>query len=83
MTSQLPSWFTNSIGDLASYPENLAHKSTYPDALKTYKTRLNDIEKRLFVARDNDVNVPFRDLISTGPGHFFPSRPSNLVKYLT
>ena len=73
MTLQLPSWFTNSIGDLGSYPENLVHKSTYPDALKTYKTRLDDIEKKLFVARDNDVNVPFRDLISTGPGHSLSS----------
>lgn len=50
------------------------HKSTYPDALKTYKTRLDDIEKKLFVTRDDDVNVPFRDLIDTGPGNTFTSR---------
>lgn len=74
MTSQLPPWFTSSIRDLGSYPENLVHKSTYPDALKTYKTRLDDIEKKLFVTRDDDVNVPFRDLIDTGPGNTFTSR---------
>ena len=73
MTSQLPSCFTNSIRDFGSYPENLVYKSTYPDALQTYKTRLDAIEKKLFVARDNDVNVPFRDLISTGPGHLVSS----------
>ena len=77
MTSQLPSWFTNSIGDSGSYPENLVYKSTYPDALKTYKTRLDDIGKKLFVARDDDVNVPFRDFISTGPSQPVSSRLPN------
>lgn len=74
MTSQLPPWFTSSIRDLGSYPENLVHKSTYPGALKTYNTRLDDIEVKLFVTRDDDVNVPFRDLIGTGPGHSVSSR---------
>ena len=74
MTSQLPPWFTSSIRDSGSYPENLEYKSTYPGALKTYKTRLDEIEKKLFVTRDVDVNVPFRDLIGTGPGHSFSSR---------
>ena len=69
MTTQLLSWLTPSIRDTGSYPENLVHKSTYPGALKAYKAQLDDIEKKLFVTRDNDVNVPFRDLIGTGPGH--------------
>lgn len=73
MTSQLPSWFSSSIRELGSYPENLVHKSTYPGVLRTYKTQLDDIEKKVFVTRDADVNVPFRDLISTGPGHSFSS----------
>ena len=67
MSPQLPHWFTSSIRDLASYPENLVHKSTYPDALKTYRTRLDDIEKKLFVSWEADANVPFRDLIAIGP----------------
>ena len=74
MIPLLPLWFTSSIGNLGTYPENLVHKSTYPGALKTYKTQLDDIEKRLFVTKDADVNVPFRDLIGTGPGHSIFSR---------
>ena len=68
MTSQLPQRFIISIKDLANYPENLVRKSTYPDALRSYKTRLDEIEKKLFVAKEADVNVPFRDLIGIGPG---------------
>ena len=67
MTSHLPQWFISSIRDLASYPENLVRKSTYPDALKNYRRRLEEIEKKLFVAKEADVNVPFRDLIGNGP----------------
>ena len=62
------SWhaFTRSIRDFTSYPENVVHKTTYPDALKTYKGQLDDIEDKLFVTRDQEVNVPFRDLIDPG-----------------
>lgn len=80
MSSQLShSWqlFTSSIRELNSYPENLVHKSTYPDVLKTYKTRLDDIDKKLFVTRDEEVNVPFRDLID--PGQDFDLVPKRLV----
>ena len=68
MTSQLPQSFTSSIRDFSSYPENLVHKTTYLGALKTYKARLDDIERKLFVSKDVEVNVPFRDLIDSGPG---------------
>lgn len=44
------------------------HKTIYLDALKTYRLRLDEIENKLFVAKDDDVNVPFRDLIGLGPG---------------
>ena len=69
MGSQLPQSFTTSIRDLEHYPENLVLKSTYPDALKSYKTCLDDNELKLFVARDTDVNVPFRDVIDNGKGN--------------
>ena len=70
MTSPLPQLqpLTASIRDLATYPENLVHKTIYPDALKTYKYNLDDIEKSVFVSNDDDVNVPFRDLIDSGQG---------------
>lgn len=69
MSSHLPpSWqaFIASIREFKSYPENVVHKTTYLDALKTYKIQLDDIEKKLFVTRDEDVNVPIRDLIDPG-----------------
>ena len=53
------------------------HKSTYPDVLKTYKTRLDDIEKRLFVTRDEEMNVPFRDSVDLGEG--FDLLPKRLL----
>ena len=73
MTSQLPPWFTSSIGDLASYPENLVHKSTYPGALTSYRGRLDEIGTKLFVVKEDYVNVPFRDLIGDGPGYSISS----------
>lgn len=69
MSPQLSqSWeaFAASIRESNSYPENVVRRTTYLDALKTYKIQLDDIAKKLFVTRDKDVNVPFRDLI--GPG---------------
>ena len=62
---------TASIRDSGSYPENLVHRTLYLDALKTYKAHLDEIEKKLFVSRDDDVNVPFRDLIGLGPSISF------------
>lgn len=70
-SSQLPqSWqvFTSSIGEFNSYPENVVQKTTYLGALKRYKTQLDEIERKLFVTKDEEVNVPFRDLTDLGPG---------------
>ena len=68
MTSPIPRFFTASVADFASYPENLVHKTTYLGALRSYKTRLDDIAKSLCVTKDVDANVPFRDLTNLGPG---------------
>ena len=59
---------TASIRESGNYPQNLVHKTIYLDALNTYRTRLDEIEQQVFVSRDDDVNVPFRDLIGRGPG---------------
>ena len=69
MSPQLPQpWqaFAASIRDFISYPENVVHRTTYLDALSKYKIQLDDIEKKLFVTKDQEVNVPFRDLIDPG-----------------
>lgn len=77
-SQQLPSWqaFAASIREFTSYPENVVHKTIYPAALKTYKDQLDDIEKKLFVTRDEEVNVPFRDLKGLGQDCDLPQRPS-------
>ena len=66
MTSQMQS-LTASIRESGSYPENLIHRTIYLDALKNYRTSLDEMERKLFVSDDDDVNVPFRDLIDYGP----------------
>ena len=70
MTSQpgVLQTFTASIRASGDYPENLLQRTIYLDALKTYKSQLDEIERKLFVTRDDDVNVPFRDLIDLAPG---------------
>jgi len=78
MTSQLPPSFTSSIRDFNIYPENLVHKTTYLGALNAYRRRLDDIEKKLFVTKDVEVNVPFRDLIGTGPSTGTVSRKTDI-----
>ena len=44
------------------------YKTSYLKVLKSYKTRLDDLQGKLFVSKDTDVVVPFRDLIDSGPG---------------
>lgn len=69
MSAHLPPLFVSSSRDFQSYPENVVRKTTYPVVLKAYKDRLDANEKDLFVTRDADVNVPFRNLLNPGPGH--------------
>lgn len=59
---------TASLLESRSYPENLCNKTTYIDALKNYRYRLDEVENGLCVLTDEHVNVPFRDLVGDGPG---------------
>ena len=68
MTQLLPPAFTDAIRSFESYPENLIYRTTYPGVLRTFRTRLDEIQKTLFVTKDADVNVPFRDLLESGLG---------------
>ena len=65
--SQMPGDFAASINDFESYPENLVHRTTYVGALQAHKTQLDTIERKLFTQNPGDINVPFRDLIGSGP----------------
>ena len=62
MPTILPHAFTNSIRDHENYPHNLLYKTTYPDVLEKLKSDVDSIGKELFVSKDEDANVPFRDL---------------------
>ena len=86
MNSQLPQSFVSSVANFMSYPENLVHKTTYPAALRAERSRLDDIERKLFTTKAADINVPFRDLIVSGPSISpFASLESHaeLVQHLT
>ncbi len=67
--------FEASINDFESYPENLIHRTTYLGALKAHKTQLDTIEKKLFTQNAHDINVPFRDLIGSGPSMLISFAP--------
>ena len=73
--SQPPEDFAASINDFEFYPENLIHRTTYVGALKAYKTQLDIIEKKLFTQKARDINVPFRDLIGSGPSKLISFAP--------
>ena len=60
--------FTKSYEEFASYPENLAHKSTYIGGLRSYKSRLDDVQSKVFTSKDANINVPFRDLVPSEDG---------------
>ena len=44
-----------------NYPQNISHPIFYPHALRSYANRLNRAAPELFVRRESDVVVRFRD----------------------
>ena len=62
MNSSSLALLTASIRNSLHYPENLIHKRTYAEALKKLRHRFDDLASDLCMSRDEDVNVPFRDL---------------------
>ena len=65
--NQPPGKFAASINDFESWPENLVHQETCLAVLKAHKTRLDVVEPKLFTQEAKDINVPFLDLIESGP----------------
>ena len=60
-TLQLPNAFKISYSDFSLYPQNLVYQTSYPSALTGYRTRLDDSSSRLFVTKDTDLDIVFRD----------------------
>jgi hypothetical protein len=44
-----------------TYPQNLIYPGVYPRTLQGYSERLRKDAVRLFVEKEEDVEVPFRD----------------------
>jgi hypothetical protein len=72
----LPNSFQRSYEDFETYPGNLCQQITYPAALKAYLIRLDNASPALFVEKDEEAYVPFRDYLGDGilfPATFSPS----------
>ena len=63
--------FSKSYKEFATYPENLVHKSTYIGGLRNYRTHLDEVQSTLFTSKDENINVPFRDLAQSENGTSF------------
>ncbi|KAL2059817.1 hypothetical protein VTL71DRAFT_10201 [Oculimacula yallundae] len=65
-TLNLPIDFINSYTKFKSFPLNLVHRSGYFGAQQASIDRLNDVSSRVFTQKDDDVEVPIRDLAPSG-----------------
>lgn len=78
MQANIPESFQRSYGDFECYPRKLICQTTYRDAARAYVTRLDNAEGRLFLAAgfEDEIEVPFRDLLPSGQGIFSHNIPS-------
>ena len=65
---QLTDSFQRSYENFESYPSELIYQSSYLNTTQAYKARLDEHTDRLFTARDENINIPFRDLLPSGQG---------------
>lgn len=72
MPPRISETFQRSYGDYESYPRSLICETTYRDAAGAYVTRLDNAEPTLVLSVDDEdeVEVPFRDLLPTGQGQY-------------
>lgn len=71
MQSRIPESFQRSYGDFESYPRKLICQTTYREAAGAYVARLDNEESTLFLSiNDEEIEVPFRDLLPSGQGKF-------------
>ena len=59
----VPEVFERSYEAFETYPHNLVHQAAYPPVLKAYTERLNSAASTLFVGKDAEGDVSFRDLV--------------------
>ena len=62
--------FKRSYGNFESYPRDLICQTTYRDAADAYFARLRGAERTLFVQDEDEIEVPFRDLLPSTQGMF-------------
>ena len=82
MPPALAESFKRSYGDFESYPRNLICQTTYRDAADAYYARLRGAERTLLVQDEDEIEVPFRDLLPSAQGMFLSvalNNPSDLV----
>lgn len=70
---QLTDSFQHSYENFESYPHELVYQSSYLSTTQAHKARLEDHADRLFTTKDEDINIPFRDLLPTGQGKCLPT----------
>ncbi|KAH8796953.1 hypothetical protein F5882DRAFT_22088 [Hyaloscypha sp. PMI_1271] len=68
MPPALAESFKRSYGDFESYPRNLICQTTYRDAADAYYARLRGAERTLLVQDEDEIEVPFRDLLPSAQG---------------
>ena len=64
----VPESFTRSYAQLDLYPRNLVNHLSYAGAIKGYSSRLDKQAQHLFISKDYDIDIPFRDFRSSGKG---------------
>src|SRR5262245_46615698 len=67
---QLPDDFKRSCQTFESYPRNLVSRASFFGTLQAYRTRLDSAAPKLFIIRETEALVPFRDW--SGQGKCFP-----------
>ena len=65
---QLSHPFEQSYKSFEAYPCNLVYQSSYLGVLKAYRDRLNNAAAKLFTANNEEICIPFRDLLPNEQG---------------
>jgi hypothetical protein len=76
---RVPDAFKTSYEDFNDYPKNLVLQSSYPATLRAYQARLRDSTPALFVAREKDVHVPYREFVGNGTNISYKQYPLSVL----
>jgi hypothetical protein len=60
--------FHDSYQKCETYPCNLVHQTSYSGALQAYRDRLNNVSSNLFTSTEDEILIPFRDLLPNEQG---------------